>query len=117
MEKFTTIDEHISHFPADVQEKLQILRNTILECAPNAIEKIAYGIPTFYLKKNLVHFAGYKNHIGFYPGASGIANFQNEISEYKNSKGAVQFPHDKPLPINLIKKIVEFKLKENNLQK
>lgn len=115
MEKFTTIDEYIALFPVDMQEKLQLLRKTILDCAPNAAEKIAYGIPTFYLRKNLVHFAGYKKHIGFYPGASSIANFQNEISKYKNSKGAIQFPHDKPLPITLIKKIVKFKLKENNL--
>jgi uncharacterized protein YdhG (YjbR/CyaY superfamily) len=114
MEKFTNIDEHIALFPSDVQEKLQLLRKTILESAPNATEKIAYGIPTFFLKKNLVHFAGYKNHIGFYPGASGIANFQEEISKYKNSKGAVQFPIDKPLPIALIKKIVKFRVMENS---
>lgn len=113
MEKFTNIDEHIVQFPAEVQEKLNQLRTLIQELAPNATEKIAYGIPTFVLGKNLVHFAGYKNHIGFYPGASGIKNFKEEISKYKNSKGAVQFPLDKPLPIALIKKIVKFRIKEN----
>ena len=107
------IDEYIAGFSIEVQEILQQLRTTIRNAAPGAAEKISYQMPTFYLNGNLVHFAAYKNHIGFYPAASGIAAFSKEIEIYKNSKGAVQFPIDKPLPLDLIEKIVKFRVAEN----
>lgn len=107
------IDEYIKHFPKEVQERLQKVREIIKEEAPDAEEKISYGMPTFTLKGNLVHFAAYKKHIGFYPTPSGIEKFKNEISFYDWSKGAVQFPLDKPVPYDLIREIVAFRVKEN----
>ena len=111
--KFTTIDEYIASFPEDVQRKLEKLRQTIQETAPDALEKISYQMPTFTLHGNLVHFAAYKNHIGFYPTPSGIEKFQQELSDYKSSKGAVQFPLDQPLPTALVSQIVAFRVREN----
>jgi len=111
--KFHTIEEYINNFPKEVQHLLIEIKTTITEIIPEASEKISYGIPTFYLNGNLIHFAAYKNHIGFYPGASGIEKFKNEISKYKNSKGAVQFPLNQDLPIDLIKQIVAFRVNEN----
>ena len=107
------IDTYIADFPKEVQKLLQEVRKTIHAAAPEAEEAIAYGIPTFKLNGNLVHFAGYKNHIGFYPAPSGLKAFQKEIAMYKSSKGAVQFPLDKALPLGLISKIVRFRVKEN----
>ena len=107
------IDEYILQFPPHVQEILQMLRNVIKESAPDAKEKISYGMPTFVLQGNLVHFAAYKNHIGFYPTPSGIETFKHELSGYKSSKGAVQFPIEKPLPFDLISQIVKFRVAEN----
>ncbi|EIE00988.1 iron chaperone [Leptospira licerasiae] len=109
---FQSIDEYIKTFPKEVQSILQELRKVIRETAPEASEKISYQIPTFYLNGNLVHFAAYKNHIGFYPGASGIAKFKKEIDNYKNAKGSVQFPIDQPLPFDLVRKIVKFRVGE-----
>ena len=109
----TPITDYILQFPADVQQKLNELRTAILEIVPNATEKIAYGIPTFYVNGNLVHFAAYKHHIGFYPGASGIETFQSELTQYKLSRGTVQFPLDQPLPMELIRRIVQYRLAEN----
>jgi uncharacterized protein YdhG (YjbR/CyaY superfamily) len=109
----TEIDDYILGFPQEVQPILNLIRKTISEAAPEAIEKISYAMPTFYLKGNLVHFAAYKNHIGFYPAPSGLTAFKEEISSYKNSKGAVQFPINKPLPLDLITKIVKFRVEEN----
>jgi uncharacterized protein YdhG (YjbR/CyaY superfamily) len=106
------IDEYIAQFPEDVQRILQELRQTIRNAAPNAKESISYQMPTFKLKGNLVHFAAYKNHIGFYPAPSGIEKFKKELSAYKGAKGSVQFPIDKPLPLKLIEKIVRFRVKE-----
>lgn len=111
--KVKTIDEYILQFSPEIQEKLQILRKIISEAAPEAEEKMSWQMPTFYLYGNLVHFAAHKNHIGFYPGPSGIVQFKAELSEYKSSKGAVQFPNDKPLPIELIAEIVKFRVNEN----
>jgi uncharacterized protein YdhG (YjbR/CyaY superfamily) len=108
-----TIDEYISAFPKNVQEKLQEMRNAIHEVAPDATEAISYGIPTFKLNGNLVHFGGFKNHIGFFPTSSGVAAFEEELKKYATSKGTVQFPLDTPLPISLIKKIVKYRVKEN----
>ncbi len=107
------IDEYIAYFPEQVQNLLNQMRNTIIKAAPGAEETIKYAIPTFMLKGNLVHFAGYQNHIGFYPDSSGIAAFKKELSVYEGSKGAVRFPLDKPLPLKLITKIVKFRVKEN----
>src|SRR5918993_77987 len=108
-----TIDEYISGFPEDVQKLLHEMREIIHKAAPKAEEAIRYAMPTFTHFGNLVHFAGYKNHIGFYPAPSGIETFKNELSIYKTSKGAIQFPIDKPLPAALITKIVKFRLKES----
>jgi uncharacterized protein YdhG (YjbR/CyaY superfamily) len=110
---FTTIDEYIALFPEDVQKKLQELRATIKASAPDASEKISYQMPTFYLKGNLVYFAAFKNHIGFYPAPRGIEAFKEELSIYEGSKGTVRFPLDQPLPLDLISKIVEFRAAEN----
>jgi uncharacterized protein YdhG (YjbR/CyaY superfamily) len=107
------IDEYIADFPEDVQVKLQALRATIREAAPEAKETINYAMPTFQLKGNLVHFAAYKNHIGFYPAPSGIEAFKEELSVYKGAKGSVQFPLDQPLPLDLVNRIVQFRVAEN----
>jgi uncharacterized protein YdhG (YjbR/CyaY superfamily) len=109
----TNIDEYIQNFPAPVRAKLSELRATIRRSAPQAIEKISYRIPTFYLNGNLVHFAGYEHHIGFYPTPGGIARFRNELARYKSAKGSVQFPLDEPLPLELIAAIVKFRVDEN----
>ena len=107
------IDDYIAEFPKSTQKILQEIRATIRKAAPKAEEAIKYAIPTFVLNGNLVHFAAFKNHIGFYPAPSGIDSFKEELSKYKNSKGAVQFPLDKPLPVALITKIVKFRVKES----
>ena len=111
--KTNNIDNYIAGFPKEIQEILQQVRSAISKAAPAAEETINYGIPTFTLKGNLVHFAGYKNHIGFYPAPSGIETFKKELSIYKGAKGSVQFPIDKPMPLALISKIVKFRVKEN----
>jgi uncharacterized protein YdhG (YjbR/CyaY superfamily) len=108
--RYKTIDEYIANFPENIQEILNKMRQVIKESAPEAEEAISYGMPTFKLHGNLVHFAAYKNHIGFYPTPSGIEAFKNEISNYKSSKGAVQFPLNKPIPYDLVKKIVAFRV-------
>ena len=108
-----TIDAYIANFPQDIQDILQKVRAKIHKAAPSAEETINYGIPTFTLNGNLVHFAGFKNHIGFYPTPSGIEQFKKELSEYKGAKGSVQFPMDKPIPYDLISKIVKSRVKEN----
>jgi uncharacterized protein YdhG (YjbR/CyaY superfamily) len=110
---YTTTDEYISLFPPETQEVLQTIRKTIHEAAPAAQEKISWRMPTFYYLGNLVHFAAFKNHVGLYPGASGVEAFQEELREYKTSKGAIQFPYKKPLPLKLISKIVAYRLAEN----
>lgn len=107
------ITAYISQFPNAVQSKLNELRALIRSLAPEATEKFSYQMPTFYLEGNLVHFAGYKNHIGFYPAPSGISAFEEEIKKYKYAKGSVQFPVDAPLPLDLITKIVKFRVDEN----
>ena len=110
----TTIDEYIAAFPKGTQKLLREMRATIKSAAPQATEKISYQMPTFHLNGNLVHFAAFKNHIGFYPTPSGIETFKKELSKYAGSKGAVQFPIDKPLPLTLVKKIVKFRVLENS---
>jgi len=111
--KYKSVDEYIASFPKNVRDILENMRRVIRETAPSAEEAISYGIPTFKLNGNLVHFAAYKNHIGFYPASSGIVAFKKELFRYKRSKGTVQFPIDKPIPFNLVKKIVRYRVKEN----
>ncbi|MFJ7511824.1 iron chaperone [Peribacillus simplex] len=110
---FHSIDEYIIQFPEEVQEILKTLRKVIKDAAPDAEEKISYQMPTFVLFGNLVHFAAYKKHIGFYPTPSAISAFGSALSEYKCSKGAVQFPLNKPIPYELITDIVIFRVEEN----
>lgn len=109
---YTDIDSYIRSFPPDIQKKLEQLRATIRKAAPEAEEVISYNMPAFRYHGILVYFAGYKNHIGFYPAASGIKAFQMELSGFKYSKGAIQFPIDKPVPLRLISKIVKFRVNE-----
>jgi uncharacterized protein YdhG (YjbR/CyaY superfamily) len=111
--EYTSIDEYLGLFPADIQKKLQELRLVIRAAAPDATEKISYQIPTFYLKGNLVHFAAFKDHISFFPTSSGIEAFKKELSVYKGAKGTVRFPLDQPLPLELISRIVKFRVAEN----
>ncbi len=116
--EFKTVDEYIASFPKNVQSILQELRQVIRDLAPNAEETISYGIPTFDLNgRHLVHFAAFKNHVSFFPTSSGIAAFKKELSVYKTSRGTVQFPLDKPIPFDLVKRIVKFRVKENESNK
>jgi uncharacterized protein YdhG (YjbR/CyaY superfamily) len=108
-----TIDDYIAGFPQDVQEILEKIRVTIRQAAPDAEETIKYQMPTFTLKGNLVHFAAFKKHIGFYPTPTGIEEFNSELSAYKGGKGSVRFPLDKPIPFDLISRIVKARVKEN----
>ncbi len=113
-QKPASIDQYIAQFAAPIQARLEEMRKVIQKASLQATECINYGIPTFKLDgKILVHFAAFKKHIGFYPGPAGIAAFQKEISAYKNAKGSVQFPLDEPLPLDLIRKIVEFRMRQN----
>lgn len=107
------IDDYIDQFPKEVQQLLKKMRVTIQKAAPEAQETISYGIPAFKLNGMLVWFAAHKGHIGFYPGASGIAAFKKELSAYKSAKGSVQFPFDSPLPLALVRRIVKFRVKED----
>lgn len=108
-----SIDQYISQFAPDTQQLLQTLRAVIKQAAPAATEKISYQMPTFYLNGNLVHFAAHKQHIGFYPAPSGIAAFEAELAGYQRAKGSVQFPLNQPLPLELISRIVKFRVSEN----
>src|SRR3989344_1351045 len=111
---FQSVDNYIKTYPKDVQALLERVRQTIRKAAPSATEAISYQMPTFKLNgKNLVHFAAFKNHIGFYPIPSGIESFKKEMSPYKQGKGSVQFPIEEPLPLALITEIVKFRVKEN----
>ena len=116
-EEFKTIDEYIQTFPPDIQNILRKMRQIIQEAAPEATEAINYQMPTFKLKGNLVHFAAFKHHIGFYPTTSGIEAFKKEISQYKWAKGSIQFPLNKPIPFDLVKKIVFFRVQEVSQKK
>lgn len=108
----TSIDEYFALFPADVQSRLQTVRRTIAAAAPMATEKISYAMPTFYLHGNLVHFAAFAHHVGFYPGAGGVAAFEDRLSDYVHAKGSIQFPHTKALPLDLITNIVAFRVQQ-----
>ena len=110
---FRSIDEYIATFPEAIQKILQEIRATVQAAAPDAKEKISYQMPTFDLKGNLVHFAAFKNHIGFYPTPSGTEAFREEIARYQGAKGSIRFPLDEPMPLDLIRRIVEFRVAEN----
>ena len=110
---FSSIDEYIATFTEETQKVLEQVRATIRAAAPQAEEKIAYQIPTFFLKGNLVHFAAFKHHIGFYPAPRGIEKFKKELSAYDGAKGTARFPLDKPMPLKLIAKIVKFRVADN----
>ena len=115
---FRSVDEYIKAFPKDVQDLLEKMRQTIKKAAPGAVEVISYQMPTFKLKgKNLVYFAAFKNHIGFYPVPSGVAAFKKELSPYNQGKGSVQFPFDKPVPYDLVRRIVQFRAREQQEKK
>ena len=111
--KAPDIESYIAAFPPAVRARLRKMRTAIRRAAPDAREKISYRIPTFALCGNLVHFAAYEHHIGFYPGASGVKKFARRLGSYDFAKGSVQFPHDRPLPLDLIAEIVRFRLAEN----
>lgn len=111
--EYQTIDEYIGSFPMDVQLVLQELRQIIRKSAPEAEEAISYQIPTFKLHGNLVHFAAWKNHIGFYPTSTGVKVFKEELSQFEMTKGSIHFPLDKPLPVRLIGKLVKYRVTEN----
>lgn len=110
---YGTVDEYIMQFPQELQEVLQQLRMTIAASAPEAEERISYQMPAYYYKGNLVYFAAFKKHIGFYPTPSGIEAFKDELTGFKQSKGTVQFPAGKPLPLELISRIVKYRVEEN----
>lgn len=114
---YKTIDEYIDTFPEDIRFVLEKIRQVIHEAAPEAKESISYQMPTFKLNGNLVHFAAYKSHIGFYPTPSGIEAFKDEISQYKWAKGSVRFPLNKPIPFDLVERIVVFRAQENSQKK
>lgn len=116
--RFKTIDEYISTFPLEVRNTLEELRKAIRNSAPNAQEAISYGMPAFKLNGDLVYFAAYKNHIGFYPrGPSAIEAFKEELSGYDLSKGTIRFPLDRPIPLDLVKRIVKFRVQQNESRK
>jgi len=110
---FASIDEYIATFPTEIQKLLQEVRATIHAAAPEAQEKISYQMPTFFLNGNLVHFAAFKNHIGFYPAPVGIEEFKDELAPYAGAKGSVRFPLDQPLPLELVSRIVKFRVAGN----
>lgn len=111
-----SIDAYIQSFPEDIQEKLRSIRSLVQTIVPEAKEKFSYGMPTFFYKGNLVHFAAYRGHIGFYPTPSGTESFAAELSVYKSGKGSVQLPLDKPLPLDLLGRIIAYRKAENEQQ-
>lgn len=118
MEKYSNVNEYIAAAPEHTKNLLQLMRETIKRVVPaETVERISYGIPTFTFRGNLVHFAGYENHIGFYPGAAPIEAFKKYLEDYKTSKGTIQFPLDKPLPVDLIQDIVKVCVERNLLKK
>lgn len=111
--EITTIDEYISQYPPEIQKRMKDLRMLIRKAAPEAKEKISWGMATFTLNGNLVHFAGQKHHIGFYPGVSGVEFFKTLSSDFKTTKGGVQLPNNKALPLDIISEVLAFRVKEN----
>lgn len=117
MKMYKSFDDHIKSFPKEKQEKLKSIRELVRKTCPNAIETIRYGIPTFQLNgKNMIHFAGYENHIGFYPSPNGLKEFSKELQPYVSGKGTAKFKWDQPIPWSLIEKIIKFREKEINFK-
>lgn len=108
MKMYTSVEQHITSFPPDIQKILSKVRQTIRDILPEAQERISYGIPTYTLNKNIVHFSGYDKYVGFYPGSIGVKAFTKELNPYETSKGTVKFPYDQPIPYNLIAKITRY---------
>jgi uncharacterized protein YdhG (YjbR/CyaY superfamily) len=115
--EYKTPDEYIARFSGDVKKKLQAIRKLVSKLVPEATERISYGMPSFTLNGNLVYYAAFKDHIGFFPTASGVAAFEDKLAKYNHSKGTIQFPFDEPLPTALITKIVKFRVAENRKKK
>lgn len=113
MKQFSSVDEYIASFPPEIQERLQTIRSTIRGLAPEAQEVISYGMPTYKLNGTLAHYAAFQSHIGFYPTPVGLEQFQQQLEGYKTGKGSVQFPHNQPLPLDLITNIVLFRIQDN----
>lgn len=113
----TTIDAYIAGYPADVQERLQAIRQTVKNAAPDAEEAISYGVPAFKLNGTLVQFGAAKKHIGFYPTPAAVEAFQDQLAPYQSAKGSVQFPFDQPLPLDLIAEMVKFRVEQQMLKK
>lgn len=113
---YVNVDEYINGFDGEVRERLEKIRELILSCSPDIVEKISYAMPAYTLNGNLVYFAAAKNHIGLYPTAIGIETFANRLTEYKHSKGAIQFPNNKPMPYDFIREIVLSRIKDNTIQ-
>ncbi len=111
--KHATVDEYIASCPGSARDRLERIREIVRELVPEAEERISYAMPAFFLNGNLVYFAAFARHIGFFPGADGVAAFEGELDGFKHAKGSIQFPLDRPLPEGLIKKIVKYKLREN----
>lgn len=108
-----TIDDYLRMFPPAVRSRLAHMRRAVLAAAPDAVEQISYGMPAFKGRRVLVYFAGYAHHIGFYPGAGAVARFERKIAAFVHAKGSIQFPHDKPLPLGLVKEITRFRVDED----
>lgn len=113
MNNFQNVEEYINQFDYEIQNILRNFRLFIISNFPELEETISYAMPTYRLNGNLIHFAGYKNHLGFYPGPSGVINFLEKSDRYKTSKGAIQFPLNEPLPLEIIKEVIEFRIFEN----
>ncbi len=113
MSTYTTIDEYLAQCPAEQRPRLEQLRAALREAAPDASEKISWQMPTLYQQGNLVHFCAHSNHIGFYPGSSGVEHFSDKLVDYKTSKGAIQLPNSQPLPLALVQEITRFRVTEN----
>lgn len=109
---FTTVDEYIASYSKDISQRMKILRKIILDCSPEITEKISWGMATFVLQGNLVHFSGEKRHLGFHPAPSAIEAFRDQLKDYKCSKGTIQLPYDKPMPYELLREIVIFRVRE-----
>lgn len=110
---YSSMDEYISKFPAEIRKKLEEIRATIRAAAPEAVEKISYQMPTFYLHGNLVHFAAFTHHISLFPAPNGVKAFEKELANYETSKGTIKFPLDKPIPLELISRITQYRVAEN----
>jgi len=113
MKNVGSVEKYMKQFPQEVQDILHEIRSLVRKEAPEATERIAYGLPTFYLNGNLVHFGAYRNHIGLYPTSSAIRKFEDQLQKYAHAKGSVQFPLDRPIPYALIRRIVAFRVREN----